>query len=89
MFEVQKTTEKVKIYGEWYEVKQPTVKDAITMTKKSKEAPTEEALVEMAEYVSSLGIPKEVINEMETDHFIQLVQYLTQGSKKKMESISG
>lgn len=93
-FEVQRTKETVKIYGTAYDIKQPTVKDAIEMSKKAliaEKNPDQSvvALEGLRDWVSSLGIPAQVIADMETKHFLSLVEYITLDPKKKAELIAG
>lgn len=95
-FEVQRTKETVTIYGEAFEVRQPTVGDAIAMQKKAKTAGSEEvALEEMRQWAYTLVKPAErdkwaaAVDDMETTHFLSLVEYLAQGSKKKQDLIAG
>lgn len=81
-FEIQKSTERVNIYGTWYDIRQPTVKEAREISKQVKDKPEDDALGDMVSYVATLGVPKDVLESMETKHFLKLVTYLAEGSKK-------
>lgn len=78
-FEIQRTKVKVNIYGTWYELRSPIVKEALDMAEMSK-TKKDEGGRELVDYVESLGLPRDVIEGMEQEHFLSLLEYL---SKKK------
>lgn len=82
-FEVsKKTVYKVKIYEQVYEIRKPVVKDASVLSSFKEESSDEKKLEKTMDLLASLGLPKDVSQSMEIDHFTQLVQKLFGELKK-------
>lgn len=79
----EKSKVKVKIYGREYDVEAPTVKQVIEINKAMKGHKDDDIAVTdlMIDFVSKLGIPKEMLESLEIHHFNKLVEGLV-GSKK-------
>ncbi len=75
--EFKRSTQKVNIYGQDFELKSPTVKMTQKMAQmaedleKSDDGDSFDALIS---YFEALGLPKKVALEMEIDHFLQLIE---------------
>ena len=89
MFNIERTVMKVKIYGKEFDVKLPTVKEASRVYKDVKGKTEEEGLESLILYISSLGIDRETLENMEHDHFLSLVNFITKGPKEKRDPLSG
>ncbi|TXH08954.1 MAG: hypothetical protein E6R04_09675 [Spirochaetes bacterium] len=68
---------KVMIYGKEYAVKKPTFAVTRDLTRKIKEHGEDKTYDVMCEYLSGLGLPKEVVEDMEAEHVLGLCEYLT------------
>jgi hypothetical protein len=77
----KKSVEKVNIYGKEYSLSKPTVRQSERLSEEIKESKEDAGFTIMKKWVVSLGLPLEVAEDMETGHFIQLIEYLS-GSKK-------
>lgn len=83
MFEIkEKTKLKLSIYGQEYEISKPTYGQTSLLQEKLKGDGEKNSMSVMKEFVSELGLPTEVIDAMELDHFLALVEHIS-GSKKK------
>ncbi len=78
MFEIkEKTKLKLSIYGSEYEISKPTYGQTSALQEKLKGEGDKESMSLMKNFVSSLGLPEEVINEMELDHFLALIEHIS------------
>jgi hypothetical protein len=78
----QKTQINISVYGATHSLHKPTVSEIEDFGLKAlKNKKDEESMELMKGFVSSLGLPREVIDGMEFEHFKQLCDFLT-GSKK-------
>ena len=80
--EFKKTRVKATIYGESYEIRRPTVKEAQSYAKKMKDLDDEESTGALIKMLDGLGLPEKVAFGMEADHLIQLVDALLPAKKK-------
>lgn len=80
-FEIKKSIKVgIKIYDTEYEVVKPTVGEIRAMDKEVKALPDsdEDGKFDlMLEFIANRGVPREVCEKLEADHFTQLVEYLT------------
>lgn len=83
MLELNKTELEVKLYGEKYSMRPPSVDEVETLQSKLKKLGDDsvESFGLMKSFVSELGLPKDVVGKMESGHFTTLVEYLS-GTKK-------
>jgi hypothetical protein len=80
--ELKRTNMKVKIYGDEYDLRKPSVKEMEDFGERANAmADDPKSLTLMKELVVSLGMPSDLIEKMEFDHFVELCNYLT-GAKK-------
>lgn len=79
----KKSAEKVNIYGKEYSLTKPTVRQTEKLQEDIKNSKEDESasFKLMKKWVEDLGLPGEVIMDMELDHFVKLVEHLS-GSKK-------
>ncbi len=71
----QKTKVKVDLYGTEYEMRMPSVLEREELIKQIDDATKASQLYSLQkDFVCSLGLPLEVINEMEDDHFNELAK---------------
>lgn len=80
MFEVQESVgEKIKIYGKEFELKKPTVRELKAITRKLESASAVDSAESTLEFISSLGIPQDFLENMATEHFNLLVKHVLGG----------
>ncbi len=80
----KKDTLSVGLYGETYRLSRPTVKQQIKFEKSLADSGKDtEQLPLIIDYVKTLGMPEEVIDEMQADHFVKLLEYIGGKGKKK------
>jgi hypothetical protein len=79
----KKSVEKVNIYGKEYSLSKPTVRQTEKLQEEIKLSKDDQSASFglMKKWVEGLGLPGEVIMDMELDHFVSLVEHLS-GSKK-------
>lgn len=86
-FEVKRSEESVKIYGTEYPIKRPTVESVESLqaaVEKAEEEDDKKSGFQISrEWIVSLGIPMDVINGMEMQHFADLMGFFTSNDKKK------
>lgn len=76
MFEIaERTKVKVKLYGKEAELFVPSVGALEKVQRSLKETPNE-ALDVFTEFLGKLGMPKELMDELEISHIEQLITYL-------------
>lgn len=81
-FEIkQKTLVRVKIYGEEFELRKPTVGQIEEIEEASSDAKTSKKGSKIYEKIlgllDTLGLPRDFAKEMEIDHLNQLMEHLT------------
>jgi len=80
MFEIQqKTKVKVKVYGNEFEMAKPTVGQVEKLQSLSNtEGKSDGQKFEMiCDFLAILGMPKEFTMQMEVDHLLKLISYLS------------
>ena len=77
----KKTVYKVKLEGETYEVKKPSVREISSFNKKIKDVDATDQFDITKDWVASLGMPSEVVEDLEMDQFTQLLDMVS-GLKK-------
>ena len=83
-FEVTRSEESVKIYGVEYSIIRPTVESVEKLQSMVEDLNGEEKGLQVSKkWVSSLGIPMDVISGMEMNHFSELMEFFTDSNKKK------
>ena len=93
-FEIkQKTKITVSIYGQSFELTKPTVGQVEELqkynTSEDKDKPQNEIYDSICGYLSVLGLPVEFSKQMEIDHLVQLINYISgelNFDKKKSEA---
>lgn len=84
MFEIkEKSKVKVKIYGHEYELTKPTYGQSQRLQESLKDQGSEKSMVIMREFVQGLGLPSECIDDMELDHFLELIEFISGVKKNK------
>lgn len=83
MFTIEKKTKiKVSIYGVEYEINKPTYGQTVELQEKIKSEDGEKKSMHiMKDFVVSLGLPEQAINDLELEHFLSLIEFLS-GAKK-------
>jgi hypothetical protein len=82
MLDFKKTTLKFKFQGEPYEINYPSVKQFDDYQKKASKAKESEYIELLIDFLSKLGLSKEVAYELEVDHLSALVEELAPNKKK-------
>lgn len=81
-FEIKERTKiTAKIYGQEFPVTKPLVGQVEALQDELKKDGANPVKI-MSEFGQKLGLPKDVIDKMEADHFMALMDFLT-GQKKK------
>lgn len=81
-FSIEKSPKiKVRIYGQDYDLTKPTHKVATAMAKKLKDKDGANTYDVISDYLVGLGLPVKVIDEMESEHVLDLCDFLS--PKKK------
>lgn len=76
----KRTEIKLSVYGQTYTLKKPTIKQVKSFESRMKDSSGKE--MEMAsEFLNELGLPIEVTENLEVDHFSKIVESLM-GVKK-------
>lgn len=79
----KKETLTVGLYGETYKLSRPTVKQQIKFERSLSKTDKDLELSLIIEYVKNLGMPQDVLDEMQADHFVKLLEYIGGKGKKK------
>lgn len=79
--ELKRSESKIVIYGKEYKVQRPTVRQVRSLQVSTANKTDEERFVDLQKWVAGLGVPIEVLEDMEMEHFTELVAFLS-GSKK-------
>lgn len=76
-----KTT--IDIYGSQYEVSKPRVGQIDLLNEDLKKVSNDSDKIKvMIHFIASLGIPEDVVTNLEMDHFTELCEYLASSKKK-------
>lgn len=83
MFEVKRSEGlKVKIYGEEFSLKKPSVKMIEEYAIDIEKAPKGEQFTRAKTLLQSMGLSLELVEEMEFDHLQELIEFLTSSMAK-------
>ena len=77
----------IEILGHVYNISKPKYKDMVEMQEKMESLNEKEKALFVSEKLVSYGIPQEVLNELDTDAYIELIT-LVNGSKKNSATSS-
>lgn len=81
--ELKRKTKTVNIYGKDYEIKFPTFSRVQKYLKDMKSEEYKDRDLDLAQdFMSDLGLPKDISGDMEIDDFKSLVQYIVEAIKK-------
>jgi hypothetical protein len=72
----------VEIYGEAYKISFPTVKQSQEYGKSVESADDSDATGKLLDFLEGLGLPKNVAEEMESEHLTQVIAALVPSQKK-------
>lgn len=82
MFEIKERSKlKLSIYGSEYELSKPTYGQAIALQESIREGGESKSMLIMKEFLVSLGLKSEVIEQMELQHVLDLIEFIS-GKKK-------
>jgi hypothetical protein len=80
--EILKTKIQVKIYGQDFELKPPTARKAIELSKALKGNEDDLVMFDIStQFLVDCGLPKETCEELELEHMLKVIEMMT--SKKK------
>ena len=79
----KREAEKISIYDVDYMVTKPKLKMAREFQKKLKGMEEGDQIPLFVDYLSKIGLPKAVLEEMYLDDFVSLVQHISGESEKK------
>lgn len=84
MFEFARTTAEVSFEGKTYTVRLPSEKEKVDYFSKSSGAKeSKESLYEaMSSFIEKMGLPKEVIDNLESEHLTSLIEFMILPKKK-------
>lgn len=74
---------KVTINGVSHEMRCPNIAENESLTIKLKESPAENALTVYKEFFSSLGLSSEVMEQMDSDDFLDFIQFVLAPKKNQ------
>ncbi len=77
----KKNVYKVNVYGNSYELTKPTVRQAEEIRVRMKDVGEDSQVDVMVDFLSKCGLPTEVSDQMEVEHFVSLTEFLV-GAKK-------
>lgn len=83
MFILEKSKIKLSIYGSEYEISKPTYGQTQNLQERLKTEGEKESMKIMRDFVISLGLPEDVLNNLELDHFLALIEHIS-GAKKNL-----
>lgn len=78
----KRTIFKIDLYGQSYEMRKPTVVEAVNFQKNLTGTESDQ-LSRLTDFFVSLGLPKEAIDQMEVEHLVTLAAEISASSKKK------
>lgn len=81
-FKVEKKSIRVKIGDQAYEVKVPSVMQQKSLQAKLADGGQEKSIDIMTDHLIALGLPAEVINELDVDSFLELYEFIHMPKKK-------
>jgi hypothetical protein len=82
MFKVERSKVAISLYGKEYEILKPTYGQSLALQDRLKlDENKDKGMQIMKEFVISLGLPEEALLDIELDHFVQLIEYIS-GIKK-------
>lgn len=84
MLEIQARTKiPAKIYGKEFQLTRPTVKEIELLQEETEKTLSDKDKTKvLCKWISNLGLPLDVIEEMELGHLLEVVEFVT-GTKKK------
>jgi hypothetical protein len=82
-FELVKKDLQVSIYGRELTLKKPTIFQAESLGEKLEAAGEGKSISVMREFLSSLGLPEDLMAELAADDFVKLCEFLSGAVKKK------
>ena len=82
MHSFKRTEIEVDIYGTVVKLRRPLVKEADEIREKTKDLDDEKALNYYIDILEKWGLPKDISQEMEVDHFLDLIELLVPKKKK-------
>lgn len=83
MLELIKKKLEIKYEGKDYSLRFPTYKESITYSKKLKENDSIEHQADaLLDYLAGLGLPKEVSENLESEHIVQILDLINDSKKK-------
>lgn len=78
------STIKVMIDDTTYELRKPKISEIVGYRKELKEGQgNEDSINSTIDWLVGLGLPKEIILELDQDVFLELVEYVAEASSKK------
>lgn len=80
-YKIENKTLSIEILGTVYDIKKPKFKQIIDMEEKLESLKTKEKLYFMQECLVSYGIPEAVLNELDSEAYLQLLE-IVHGTKK-------
>lgn len=80
-FKVEKKSIRVIIGDSTHEMKVPSVMQHVKVRKDIAAAKPEDSIVVMAEYLTMLGLPKEVVESLDSDTFLDLYTFIHSSKK--------
>lgn len=81
-FKVEKKSIKVLVGDKSYDIKVPSVALQKDIQKKIREAGDVGSLDVMSEHLVNLGLPADVVNDLDADTFLDLYEYIHMPKKK-------
>ena len=74
---------KVTVYGQTFDVTEPTVDQMIAFTEQTEGVGPSKQLPAMKDMATSIGVPNELLGRMRFTDFTTLIQAITGSDKKK------
>lgn len=79
----ERTQIKASIYGKPVSLKKPTIGQIERLQTEMAKGGEVNRITVMKQFGTELGLPAEMCDQLEMDHFIELIEHLTGQSKKK------
>lgn len=86
-FKVEKKSIRVVIGDKNYDVKVPSVAQQKAIQAKIKESESSNSIDIMSEHLVSLGLPLEIVNDLDADTFLELYEFIHTPKKKLATTI--
>ena len=80
--ELKRKTLKITIYGEVHTVKVPTMRELSEYRQKLESIKEEDVFETMKDFVSQFGLSRETCENMDSDDFVTLVNFVCNPKKK-------